>query len=173
MPCSIYFVGGPLTILSVTVMLILCILATTSHVHVMHAHDSLLNHTNAFSRFQCTCSSLLLTTIAAALIAIAPLAPVKEKESASNLNTPSNPETLTPTSNRRLSPVLVIESFQDTTILILIASAAISLCVGIYENPQHGWVEGAAIIVAILVVAFVTSFNNFEKEVRASLFSYT
>ena len=81
----------------------------------MHAYDSLQYQTNAFLRFLCARSSLLFTTIAAALIAIAPLAPVKEKESSSNLNTPSIPETLTPLSNRRLSPGLVSESFQDTS----------------------------------------------------------
>ena len=61
---------------------------------------------------------------------------------------------------------LFLESFEDTTIIVLIIAAIVSLAVGLYEDRQKGWIEGAAIIVAILVVAFVTSGNNFEKEVR-------
>ncbi len=60
---------------------------------------------------------------------------------------------------------LFLESFEDTTIIVLIVAAVVSLAVGLYEDRQKGWIEGAAIIVAILVVAFVTSGNNFEKEV--------
>ncbi len=45
-------------------------------------------------------------------------------------------------------------------------AAVISLAVGIYEDPKKGWIEGVAIIAAILIVAFVTSGNNYEKEVN-------
>lgn len=59
---------------------------------------------------------------------------------------------------------LFVGSFNDTTIQILIAAAVISLGVGVYEDPSKGWIEGVAIIVAILIVAIVTASNDYEKE---------
>lgn len=32
------------------------------------------------------------------------------------------------------------------------------------EDPAKGWIEGAAILFAVLIVAVVTATNNFEKE---------
>ena len=51
-----------------------------------------------------------------------------------------------------------------TTLIVLIVSAVVSLAVGIYDNPQHGWIEGAAILFAVLLVAIVTATNDYEKE---------
>jgi Ca2+-transporting ATPase len=59
---------------------------------------------------------------------------------------------------------LFIASFNDTTLQILIVAAAISLGVGLYEDPDKGWIEGVAIIIAILIVAIVTASNDYEKE---------
>jgi len=70
---------------------------------------------------------------------------------------------------------LFIEAFDDTTVLILCASAVVSLAVGIYDDRRKtaagqepegagGWVEGVAIIVAVLIVAVVTATNDFTKE---------
>lgn len=53
---------------------------------------------------------------------------------------------------------LFIESLKDTTIIILIVSAIISLILGILvpgeEGSQSGWIEGAAILMAVLIVAW-------------------
>jgi hypothetical protein len=59
---------------------------------------------------------------------------------------------------------LFYESFEDATVVILLVSAAVSLCVGMYENIYTGWIEGVAIFAAVLIVALVTAVNNFEKE---------
>lgn len=59
---------------------------------------------------------------------------------------------------------MFMESFQDTTIIILIVAAGVSLVVGLYEDPSKGWIEGAAILFAVLLVAFVTATNNYNKE---------
>lgn len=37
---------------------------------------------------------------------------------------------------------LFFESFQDLIIIILIVASAVSLVIGIFENPKHGWIEG-------------------------------
>jgi len=70
---------------------------------------------------------------------------------------------------------LFVEAFDDTTVLILCAAAVVSLGVGLYDDHRRaaaglpvegggGWVEGVAIIAAVLIVAVVTATNDFSKE---------
>ena len=35
---------------------------------------------------------------------------------------------------------------------------------GLYEDPSTGWIEGAAILFAVLLVATVTATNDYRKE---------
>ena len=55
----------------------------------------------------------------------------------------------------------VWECFEDLTLRILIVASIVSLCLGLYEDPVKGWLEGVAIMVAILIVVLVTSINNY------------
>ena len=32
------------------------------------------------------------------------------------------------------------------------------------EEDEHGWIEGAAILIAVIIVVFVTAFNDWSKE---------
>ena len=32
------------------------------------------------------------------------------------------------------------------------------------EEEEHGWIEGAAILIAVIIVVFVTAFNDWSKE---------
>ncbi|CAB1113139.1 unnamed protein product [Ectocarpus sp. CCAP 1310/34] len=59
---------------------------------------------------------------------------------------------------------LFIDSFDDTTLIILIVSAIVSLAVGFYSDPKSGWIEGVAILCAVLVVAVVTATNDYSKD---------
>eukprot|EP00596_Hydrurales_sp_CCMP1899_P000185 CAMPEP_0119037592 /NCGR_PEP_ID=MMETSP1177-20130426/6038_1 /TAXON_ID=2985 /ORGANISM="Ochromonas sp, Strain CCMP1899" /LENGTH=1002 /DNA_ID=CAMNT_0006999077 /DNA_START=43 /DNA_END=3048 /DNA_ORIENTATION=- len=59
---------------------------------------------------------------------------------------------------------MFIKSFDDTTLIILIVAAIVSLAVGLYENPSTGWIEGSAILFAVLLVALVTATNDYRKE---------
>jgi P-type Ca2+ transporter type 2C len=61
---------------------------------------------------------------------------------------------------------LFLESFEDTTIIVLVVAAVVSLAVGVYEDPTKGWIEGAAILAAVLIVAVVTATNNYNKEMQ-------
>jgi Ca2+ transporting ATPase len=61
---------------------------------------------------------------------------------------------------------MFIESFADTTLIVLIVSAVVSLAVGLYEDPDNGWIEGGAILFAVVLVALVTATNNFRKEAQ-------
>jgi P-type Ca2+ transporter type 2C len=61
---------------------------------------------------------------------------------------------------------MFVESFEDTTVQILMAAAVISLAVGLYEDPTGGWVEGTTILAAVVIVAVVTATNNYKKEAQ-------
>ena len=54
----------------------------------------------------------------------------------------------------------------DETVQILIAAAVVSLIVGIYDDPTTGYVEGCAILAAVLIVSVVTATNDYQKETQ-------
>ncbi len=86
---------------------------------------------------------------------------------------------------------MFLESFEDETLKVLIGAAIFSLVIGLWtdfkthynadkHNFQHisdissfftcftwissGWIEGGAILLAVMVVAVVTASNNYNKE---------
>ncbi|KAK7245427.1 hypothetical protein RIF29_40273 [Crotalaria pallida] len=59
----------------------------------------------------------------------------------------------------------VLEAFNDTTILILLACAALSLGFGIKQHGAgDGWYEGGSIILAVFLVVVVSALSNFRQE---------
>merc|ERR1712066_722399 len=66
------------------------------------------------------------------------------------------------------------------TLIILEIAAVVSLGLSLYKPPspsvkpdsgfieeeedEHGWIEGAAILIAVIIVVFVTAFNDWSKE---------
>ena len=61
---------------------------------------------------------------------------------------------------------IFLGSFEDTTLIVLIAAAVVSLIVGMYDDPKKGWIEGAAILFAVLLVACVTATNDYNKDAQ-------
>ncbi|XP_055372727.1 plasma membrane calcium-transporting ATPase 2 isoform X3 [Condylostylus longicornis] len=79
---------------------------------------------------------------------------------------------------------LVWEALQDVTLIILEVAALVSLGLSFYkpsdeeevsstsvfsailaeEDDHHGWIEGLAILISVIVVVFVTAFNDYSKE---------
>jgi P-type Ca2+ transporter type 2C len=66
-------------------------------------------------------------------------------------------------------------TYNDKVLILLSIAAAISLAVGLYqtfgtkhdaEHPPIEWVEGIAIIVAIVIVVVVGSLNDWQKELQ-------
>ncbi|EPZ36332.1 HAD-like domain-containing protein [Rozella allomycis CSF55] len=53
---------------------------------------------------------------------------------------------------------------EDRIIQILIVGAIVTLAVGISTDIEKGWYEGTAITIAIFIVLFVTSGNDYSKE---------
>ena len=59
------------------------------------------------------------------------------------------------------------DAMQDTTIIILCLAAFISLVLSLIvpgEDDGHGWIEGAAILLAVLLVTSVTATNEYQQE---------
>jgi magnesium-transporting ATPase (P-type) len=87
---------------------------------------------------------------------------------------------------------LVWEALQDMTLIILLVSAIVSLALSFYSPPddvgcksfekfqnlnnmrkylandesehEAGWIEGAAILISVVVVVLVTALNDYTKE---------
>jgi Ca2+ transporting ATPase len=60
---------------------------------------------------------------------------------------------------------LILESFEDRILQILIIAATVSLVIGILQHGwEHGWVEGVSIYMAIVIIVSVTAGNNYVKE---------
>jgi Ca2+-transporting ATPase len=64
-------------------------------------------------------------------------------------------------------------TYNDKVLILLSIAAAISLAIGLYQtfgtahdadHPKIEWVEGVAIIVAIVIVVVVGSLNDYQKE---------
>jgi magnesium-transporting ATPase (P-type) len=47
-----------------------------------------------------------------------------------------------PESPMRTFLELFADAFQDLIIIILMCAAIVSLCVGLWEHPKYGWIEG-------------------------------
>ncbi|EGV63158.1 hypothetical protein CANTEDRAFT_106295 [Yamadazyma tenuis ATCC 10573] len=73
---------------------------------------------------------------------------------------------------------LCIEAFKDKVLILLTVAAVVSMALGLYETfgtdtmydvdgtpiPKLDWVEGVAIIVAVLIVVLVGAANDYQKE---------
>ena len=60
---------------------------------------------------------------------------------------------------------LLGNTFEDFTIIVLVISGVLSIALEVaFGDSDHGWVEGAAILAAVAVVALVTALNDYEKE---------
>lgn len=70
---------------------------------------------------------------------------------------------------------LAWEALTDITLIILLVAALISLGLSFYKPPaehaskdsteqEAGWIEGAAILIAVVVVVLVTAANDWSKE---------
>jgi len=62
---------------------------------------------------------------------------------------------------------LWIGALSDVTLLILLAAATVSLVIGIIEEgPEHGWIEGGAIFIAVFLVSNISAGNDYSKQLQ-------
>ena len=59
---------------------------------------------------------------------------------------------------------IIWDSLQDTVIQILICASFISLIIGTLQDPESGWIEGVAILIAVIIVVTVTTSNDYVKD---------
>lgn len=71
-----------------------------------------------------------------------------------------------PSAPRKTFWQLFVDTFDDATLQILIVAAIVSLAIGIYDDPTTGYVEGLAILAAVLIVSVVTAVNDYQKELQ-------
>ena len=65
----------------------------------------------------------------------------------------------------------LFDALKDTILIILMVAAVISLVLGIVvpeecagSEDNTGWIEGFAILIAVIIVALVTAVNDYQKE---------
>jgi len=71
---------------------------------------------------------------------------------------------------RRTYFQIVMEALQDTTMRILVVAGVVSLILGLTldKHKETGWIEGFAILVAVIIVTQVTAINDLQKEKKFS-----
>jgi len=61
---------------------------------------------------------------------------------------------------------LIWDGLQDSTLIMLCVASFVSLALGLWEDPSTGWIEGTAILIAVVVVVLVSSLNDYHKEIQ-------
>ena len=51
-------------------------------------------------------------------------------------------------------------------LLLLLAACVVSIILGVITDPEHGYVEGVAIFIAVFLVAIITAVNDYSKELQ-------
>mmetsp|Transcript_4290 Transcript_4290/g.13724 ORF Transcript_4290/g.13724 Transcript_4290/m.13724 type:complete len:1009 (+) Transcript_4290:1477-4503(+) len=67
----------------------------------------------------------------------------------------------------KLTPLWVFawEALQDPTLILLTGAGILSIIIGcLVEDPDTGWIEGTAIMLAVIIVVAVQSINDWSKE---------
>jgi uncharacterized membrane protein len=61
---------------------------------------------------------------------------------------------------------LALNALKDPTVLVLCVCGTLSIGLELAFNKENdnGWIEGAAILLAVVVVVLVTAVNDFQKE---------
>ncbi|KAJ7534349.1 hypothetical protein O6H91_13G092300 [Diphasiastrum complanatum] len=63
--------------------------------------------------------------------------------------------------------VFLWESSQDTTLIILMVAATLSLIMGMITNgPKNGWYDGASIAFAVILVILVTAITDYRQSLE-------
>ena len=62
----------------------------------------------------------------------------------------------------------VLEALGDLMIMILCVSAFVQIVLGLVlgKNPATDWIDGASVIIAVLVVTIISSITNYRKELK-------
>lgn len=59
-----------------------------------------------------------------------------------------------------------VKALDNRMLKILLLAAVVALIVGMLDDPVEGWIQGAAILAAVLIIVLVSGTNNYAKEVQ-------
>lgn len=70
---------------------------------------------------------------------------------------------------------MMIGALNDRMLLLLMAAAVISLSIGIYRDVHDKtylhWIEGAAILAAVVIVVLANALNDYQREIQFRMLS--
>jgi Ca2+-transporting ATPase len=62
---------------------------------------------------------------------------------------------------------LMLNELEDPMLRILVVAGLVSMIIGAVQDAKHhGWVDGLAVLFAVVVVVFVGAGNNYQKELQ-------
>eukprot|EP01132_Coremiostelium_polycephalum_P001126 gene1126-1431_t len=65
---------------------------------------------------------------------------------------------------------MVLDALSDHILILLICAAVVSIVLGSISytssHPETGWIDGVAILVAVVIVVIVTSINDYKNQAR-------
>lgn len=61
---------------------------------------------------------------------------------------------------------LLFDALGDPVLRILMVAAAISIAVETYQHPEHGWIDGTAIFIAVALVSNLSTYNDYNKQLQ-------
>lgn len=61
---------------------------------------------------------------------------------------------------------LLIGALGDSTLLILLAAATVSVIIGAIQEPHEGWIDGVAIYIAVFLVSNISAGNDYSKQLQ-------
>jgi len=59
---------------------------------------------------------------------------------------------------------LMWDALQDAMLLLLIILGVMSIPIGVSHDPDNGYIEGCAVLLAVAIVTVVTAINDFQKQ---------
>jgi len=58
------------------------------------------------------------------------------------------------------------ELLQDPMLIVLCIAGVVSIIIGFIEEPESGWIEGLAILMAVVLVTLIGAVNNYKQELQ-------
>ena len=61
---------------------------------------------------------------------------------------------------------LLLDALMDPVLLLLLAAASVSVIIGSIREPDHGYIDGVAIYIAVFLVSNISAGNDYSKELQ-------
>jgi calcium-translocating P-type ATPase len=61
---------------------------------------------------------------------------------------------------------LFIGAFNDPVLIVLLVAAIVSITIGVWQDPEAGFIEGTAIFIAVFAVSSISAGNDYSKQLQ-------